>query len=132
MRINADPPPPGIVLSPLEGAQTTMRALLVGLTLAAACAPAFAQQAGDPTRGHAYATRVCAACHAVEATATTPSPNNAAPAFSAVANTPGMTEMALGAFLFTPHRQMPDLVIPTPDARDLIASILSLRRLPPV
>jgi mono/diheme cytochrome c family protein len=106
-----------------------MRTLLVALCLVASSAAAFAQQAGDSAKGHDYALKVCAACHAVEGTAA--SPNTDAPSFFSVANTPGMTEMALGAFLFTPHRLMPDLVIPVSDARDLIAYILSLKRLPP-
>jgi hypothetical protein len=56
------------------------------------------------------------------------SPNKDAPSFFAIANTPGMTEMALGVFLFTPHRQMPNLIIPPSDARDLITYIVSLKR----
>lgn len=108
-----------------------MRAMLLGLLLAASSIPVIAQQSGDPARGRAYASRVCAECHAVDATPA-PSPNTSAPSFFAVANTSGMTEMALGVFLFTPHRLMPDLIIPPADARDLISYILSLKRTPPI
>ncbi len=108
-----------------------MRATFVGLLLAAASIPVLAQQSGDPDRGRVYATRVCVGCHALEATPA-PSPNALAPSFFAIANTPGVTDLALGAFLFTPHRQMPDLVVAPGDARDLIAYILNLKRIPPV
>jgi hypothetical protein len=73
------------------------------------------------------ATFPYAECHFIER-AGTPSPNTAAPPFAAVANTPGMTDVALAVFLYTPHPTMPNLVIPTPDARDIIAYILTLKR----
>jgi mono/diheme cytochrome c family protein len=103
-------------------------ALFVGPSIA------FAQQVGDPARGHTLAAGVCATCHSVEAgaAAAAPSPNNAAPTFVSVANTPGMTSAALSAFIYTPHYLMPDLVIPLDDGRDLIAYILSLRKIPPI
>jgi mono/diheme cytochrome c family protein len=105
-----------------ERAGFAVRMLLLGAPLIAVTGTAVAQQLGDPGRGHDYAARNCAECHAVDGTR--PSPNRDAPSFAAVANTPGMTEMALGVFLFTPHRQMPDLIIPTAAARDVIAYIL--------
>jgi mono/diheme cytochrome c family protein len=97
--------------------------------LAAICGvpPAFAQQAGDPTKGHAYATMICGACHAVEAAAAA-SPNGQAPTFVSVANSPGITPLALTAFFQSPHPSMPNLIVPAQDARDLIAYILSLKR----
>src|SRR4051812_11313803 len=93
-----------------------------------------AQPAGDPARGHTLASGVCATCHSIEAGAPVvgPSPNGQAPTFAAVARTPGMTQTALSAFIFTPHHLMPDLVIPPEDARDLIAYILSLKPVPPI
>src|SRR5690242_19237532 len=110
-----------------------MRILLAAAAITASLTslPALAQRAGDANRGHTLAAMVCAECHAVEATATGRSPNNAAPRFVDVANTSGMTEMALNAFIYTPHHLMPDIAIPPSDAIDLIAYILSLRRLPP-
>ena len=104
-----------------------MRSFLLALMLAAPASAAFAQDFGDPSRGHAFASMVCAECHFIER-AGTPSPNTAAPPFAAVANTPGMTDVALAVFLYTPHPTMPNLVIPTPDARDIIAYILTLKR----
>ena len=88
---------------------------------------AVAQQVGDATSGHAYAARICAECHSVERGAAA-SPNGAAPSFVSVANTSGITEMALTVFLRSPHASMPSLIVPTNDARDVIAYILSLKR----
>ena len=104
-----------------------MRCFLLAIMLAAPASLAFAQGFGDPGRGHAFASMVCAECHSIER-AGTPSPNTAAPPFVTVANTPGMTEVALAVFLYTPHPTMPNLVIPTADARDIIAYILTLKR----
>ena len=96
-------------------------ALLAGI----ATAPAVAQS-GDPQKGHALARNICASCHAVEAqSANSPDPN-AAP-FEAIARTPGMNEMALNAALHTSHKEMPNLILTTPQARNVIAYILSLQ-----
>jgi mono/diheme cytochrome c family protein len=92
---------------------------------------AFAQQTADPDRGHAYAEKVCAACHSVEKNAG-PSPNPDAPIWVGIANTPGMTAVALKVFLSTPHQKMPDLVIAPSDMADLIAYILTLQTMPPL
>jgi mono/diheme cytochrome c family protein len=108
-----------------------LRTFLVAAATTCWIAAAAAQQAGNAQQGRDYAARVCAECHAV-AGDVSGSPNTAAPPFFAIANTPGMTDMALAAFLFTPHRDMPNLIIPPADARDLIAYILSLRRVPPL
>jgi hypothetical protein len=51
----------------------------------------------------------------------------AAPTFRAIANTPGMTALALTVFLRTPHRNMPNLIISDSDRDNVIAYILSLR-----
>jgi mono/diheme cytochrome c family protein len=114
-----------------------MRMLFLAAAIAVAPGMAFAQQAqqaGDAVRGHTLAAGVCAACHSIEAGAAVvaPSPNHDAPTFVSVANTPGMTATALTAFIYTPHHLMPDLVIPPDDARDLIAYILSLKKVPPI
>ena len=108
-----------------------MRVSYLALMLAALPGVALAQDAGDAQRGHTLATTVCAACHSVEAKGA-PSTNNAAPPFAAIAATPGMTAMALNAFIYTPHHLMPDISISTADARDLIAYILSLKAQAPI
>ena len=73
-----------------------MRTLNAALVLASiAVAPIVcAAEVGDAQRGHAFAKKVCAKCHAVEA-GDVFSPTMIAPTFSAVAVTPGMNERAL-------------------------------------
>ena len=50
------------------------------------------------------------------------------PSFQEIANTTGMSEIALISFFQTPHPSMPNLIVPADDARDVIAYILSLKR----
>jgi hypothetical protein len=85
---------------------------------------AVAQDIGNPARGRAVAVDLCAGCHAVFPREASPNPD--APAFDRVADTPGMSALALGAFLRSSHRTMPNLIVPTEHASDLIAYILSL------
>lgn len=87
---------------------------------------AAAQDVGDRERGLDLALRVCANCHAVAAGETL-SPVPAAPSFEDVAETPGMTGIALHAILRTPHRTMPDLILKPAEIDDLAAHILSLK-----
>jgi len=89
--------------------------------------PALAVELGDATAGHAYATKVCAECHEVEA-GNSFSPNPDAPSFQEVADTPGMTARALAVWLQTSHPTMPDLIIPADDKDNVIAYILSLHK----
>ena len=98
-------------------------ALMLGVT-----GPANAQDA-DIAAGKAYAEDVCASCHAVLADEDT-SPNPDATPFQQVAETPGMTEMALSVFLQTPHVNMTNLILEQDDARNVIAYIRSLDNKP--
>jgi mono/diheme cytochrome c family protein len=99
--------------------------LLIG---AVAAAPqARAQQLSDWQRGRLLARQVCAECHAVERNQSS-SHYSLAPSFTAVARTPGMTSIALNAFLHTSHRTMPNLILTDDQARGVIAYILSLKR----
>jgi len=100
---------------------------LSGLILAAFLQPAMAQELGDARAGLAYASQVCAECHAVRVDQTS-SPNSRAPRFEAVANTRGMSEMALRVWFQSPHPSMPNLMISKKDGDDVIAYILSLRK----
>jgi hypothetical protein len=77
--------------------------------------------------GLVYAEAACGACHAVAA-GDNLSPNAKAPPFEAIANTPGMTPMALNVWLHTPiHRDMPYVVV-EPDRLDaLVEYVYSLR-----
>jgi mono/diheme cytochrome c family protein len=85
---------------------------------------------GDPQAGRAFALEVCAACHVVSSRQLAPARFAVAPSFHAIANTPGMTATALTAFLTTPHKTMPNLILHPDEAADVIAYILSLRDKP--
>jgi mono/diheme cytochrome c family protein len=76
--------------------------------------------------GRAYAERACASCHAV-APRQSVSPDPKAPAFETIANTPGMTTMALNVWLHTPHRTMPGLIVNPDRIEDLSAYLQSLQ-----
>lgn len=90
---------------------------------------AFARDLGNPERGLVIARRSCVACHAVTADRAM-SPNPKAPPFVAMAQTPGMTAIALRAALQTSHRTMPNLVLRKQRREDVIAYILQLRESP--
>jgi len=81
---------------------------------------------GDASKGLNFAQNICSACHNVLWTET-PSPNERAPPFKRIANTPGMSITALTVWSRTSHPTMPNLVIGPEDMDDLIAYILSLR-----
>ncbi len=87
-----------------------MRTMSVVLLLALASGPALAQDVGNANEGKTYARAHCAECHGVDASPEDFSPNADAPDFSVVANTPGMTEMAVRVWLQTSHPTMPDLI----------------------
>jgi mono/diheme cytochrome c family protein len=89
-------------------------------------AQSAAQNQASVDRGRAYAIRNCAECHAVEATRA--SPNQAAASFREIANTPGMTPLAITVWLQTPHRLMPHIIVEPDDRDDLIAYITSLAK----
>lgn len=118
----------------------SMRGLtFVGLALlASACVGTQAQApaaspppdmaaSASPARGLAYAQDVCAACHAVEAGQTN-SPNPQAPPFEVIANLPGMTPIALNAWLHSPHPSMPNIIVAPADRDDVAAYLNSLKR----
>jgi mono/diheme cytochrome c family protein len=102
--------------------------IFVGLSLGAAVA--HAQEPGAAQRGLAYARTNCVQCHGIERNERfSPEPN--APAFQSLANTPGVTWIALTAWLQRSHETMPDLIIPPNHREDVIAYILSLKESPP-
>ena len=84
-----------------------------------------AQEAGDTRAGQVLARQVCASCHAVSL-GETRSPDARAPAFQALASTPGMTGTALTVALRTSHETMPNLMLEREELRNVIAYILSL------
>jgi mono/diheme cytochrome c family protein len=104
-----------------------MRLLLAAVILSASSGLAVAEEAGDADRGLSYARDHCSECHAVERGETL-SPNELAPTFAEVANTTGMSRLALVSFFQTPHEEMPNFIVPADDVRDLVTYILSLKR----
>lgn len=94
--------------------------------LSAAPASLSAQETGDARQGLRFAREACAACHAVERRQPS-SPNPQAPPFEAIANTRGMTGMALYAFLQTSHPTMPNLILEADEIANVVAYILSLK-----
>jgi len=95
------------------------------LILSASAFQASAQEFGDAQKGQAFAQMVCSECHSVTARPA-PSPNSKAPAFSAVANTSGMTALALRTWLQTSHPTMPNIRLESADRDNVIAYILTL------
>src|ERR1700739_82083 len=81
--------------------------MLTLLAMAIATRVAGAQAIGDATAGHRLAQRWCSNCHAIDSAP--PHAYATAPTFSAIADMPSTTPLALSVFLQTPHAQMPDL-----------------------
>lgn len=104
-----------------------MRALAtISLLLSFAAPPALAAELGDAARGLAYARLNCSECHAVEPPWSA-GPFEDVPPFREIANTPGISELALISFFQTPHPTMPDFQVPGADVRDLVAYFQSLK-----
>jgi mono/diheme cytochrome c family protein len=93
-------------------------ALLIGMHHAAIAADGAAE-------GHRLAEAWCKACHAIEPQGAGVS--DQAPAFTAIANRRGTTELSLKVFLKTSHQNMPNLVIAPGQADALADYILSLK-----
>lgn len=78
--------------------------------------------------GLIYANRACGTCHAV-APGQTRSPNPKAPTFEIIADTPGMTPMALNVWLHSSlHRDMPYVPVETDQLEALAEYVYSLRK----
>lgn len=103
-----------------------MKQLILALGILPITSAAYAGDIGDVPRGRAYAEKMCTGCHAVEA-GQPASPLHAAPSFTAVANSPGLTALALNAFFRTSHKTMPNFIIASQDIEDVSAYILSLK-----
>ena len=101
-------------------------AALAAASLAVLAGTVAAQEMGDSKRGHFLAETVCSECHAIDRGAPR-SRNGNAPTFESIANTRGMTPMALRVALRTPHREMPNLVLKNGDIDDIIAYLDTLK-----
>jgi mono/diheme cytochrome c family protein len=102
-----------------------LRILSVAAVLAVAM-PAARAQDGDVQRGLVVVQQQCATCHAIDR-GNAASPNAKAPPFRTIAAVPGMTALALGVALRTPHREMPNIILEDQQRDDVVAYILSLR-----
>jgi len=102
--------------------------LLSVISLAALIATSARAQEdiGDPKAGAIVASEICASCHAVSPEQRM-SPILEAPRFEDVANTSGMTAMALFACMTTSHPTMPNIILEPEDLRNVVAYILSLQ-----
>jgi mono/diheme cytochrome c family protein len=90
---------------------------------------AGAAELGDVAAGHAYAKKVCAACHGVERGEKF-SPELLAPNFDEIAAAPGMNERALQVWLqSSDHENMPNLMLTQEAVDNVVAYIMSLRAL---
>ncbi|WP_368911274.1 cytochrome c [Taklimakanibacter deserti] len=98
-----------------------MLVLMVALS-----APVMSQQIGDPEKGLRFALEVCSGCHAVHPKELV-SPLPQAPRFEDVANTRGMTAIALTVWFQTSHPTMPNITMGDQEMRDVIQYILSLK-----
>jgi mono/diheme cytochrome c family protein len=102
-------------------------ARLIFLTAIAASAPSPGWAQDTAAQGLLLARQLCSECHAVEKSQAR-SPNPASPTFETIANTPGMTAIALSAALQRPHRAMPNVMLDANQLSSIVAYILSLRR----
>ncbi len=80
---------------------------------------------GNPARGLAHARENCASCHAVGAGASL-SPHPLAPSFQTLADTPGMTGLALHVWLRSPHENMPQIVVAQEQVEHIAAYLESI------
>jgi mono/diheme cytochrome c family protein len=105
-------------------------ALLAVASLTACVSPAPTSSGDDlsaaSASGRAFAEQTCASCHAIENEAAI-SPHPAATPFEAVANTPGMTAIALNAWLHSAHPSMPNVAATHDQTDDLWAYLMTLR-----
>ncbi len=104
-----------------------MRVAIALATLGLMTWAVAAQEGGDKVRGQVLAETLCAECHGTSAGRTN-SPMPGPATFETIANTPGMTALALSVWLTTPHREMPHLILSAQEREDIIAYITSLRR----
>lgn len=117
---------------------TSMRWNLFPFVTAAASLAAYAVAAqpldGDAASGRKIATAQCGSCHRVlpmpipEKGDPSTADKDAPPSFQSIADLPSTTGLALNVFLHSTHRNMPNLILSGPEANDVIAYILSLKK----
>lgn len=96
--------------------------------------PSNAQPNGDPASGRKIVASQCRSCHRVEPLQFSdkgdPSlaDKDGPPSFQSIADLPSTTGFALNVFLHSNHKNMPNIMLSGPEADDVIAYILSLKR----
>jgi mono/diheme cytochrome c family protein len=116
---------------------TLYRVFAASLAMAAVLAPAACAQtapvvppvigqAGSPAAGRVYAEENCASCHAIDAGEIF-SPLPEAPPFKELAETPGMTGLALHVWLQSPHETMPHIIVDPDHVEDVWSYMRSLQ-----
>jgi mono/diheme cytochrome c family protein len=97
--------------------------LAIGIAMPAV---AIAQERGDRERGRTHAENVCAVCHAIDP-GEIHSPVAGLAGFEEIANTRGMTALALKVWFQSPHPSMPNFILAPEEIDNLVAYILSLK-----
>lgn len=95
----------------------TRLAIVFGVLLSGT--PVATQSSGNRAEGLVIARDLCATCHQVERDQTVITYKAAN--FREIANTPGMTSLALSVWFQTPHRKMPNLILTLKQRNDLVA-----------
>ena len=102
--------------------------LLVCFAVSVGLGPVSAQEYGSPRAGHDFAMAICAECHWVSDEQLL-IPDSDAPTFFDVADDPAVTATALRVFFGTSHQKMPNIMLSDDERDNVIAYILSLRKL---
>jgi mono/diheme cytochrome c family protein len=79
---------------------------------------------GDPVAGRALTVHWCSDCHNAKSM---PDDPGLATDFTSIASKPSTTALSLRVFLQSNHDRMPDFMLKTTEADDIIAYILSLK-----
>jgi mono/diheme cytochrome c family protein len=103
-----------------------MRPLILLLVLMSPAVAAGQTLPGDPAVGADLASRWCANCHDVAPGRTRNRPA-VAPSFQSIADRPTSTSVGLRVFLWTPHADMPDIMLSPQQVDSLVSYILSLK-----
>ena len=98
----------------------------VGILVTMIPSAAMSQEIGDKQMGMQYAIEVCSDCHAVR-DGEPKSLLAKAPSFEDIANTSGMTALALTVWFKSEHPSMPTIRMTEEEMRNVIQYIISLK-----
>ncbi len=108
-------------------------AYILNTSLDPAAHPATVQTTaavGDKDAGRTLALATCSVCHVVAPDQSSPREFTTAPDFQAIANTRGMSDIALREFLNGAHPTMPNMQLSDSQTDNVIAFIIHLRKSP--